>query len=405
MKKSNWQIIFIAIIFVRVLLFIFPSFHIDMGTWEVWSYRLINLGFSNFYSKDFYTEYFPGFLYFLWLIGHIYHFLFPNLSFSSFQFEIVLKIVTTIFDLGTSLLIYKIVKRLKPKFAYLSAVLYFSNPAVIFNASIWGQIDGIYTFFLLLSSYLLIEKLKPIKSIFFSSIALVMKPQAIFFLPVLFSDLIKNSKSRIFFYSIIFLIIFSLAQVFPFFPLNPIQGFIQVTQRSINLYPYTSLFAFNFWGILGLHPWHLDSQIFILSLKTWGIIMYGLSLVAILLPILKKNKDKSQLLYLSFALSFFSSFLFLTRMHERYLFPVLAFYLIYAIYKRKLLIIYFLISFIHFLNLWYVYYYYNFVYNFRIEPNALYKFIDNFHNIFSALLIGSFFFILVSYYGFSKKTT
>ena len=37
--------------------------------------------------------------------------------------------------------------------AFLAAALYAFNPAVIFNAAVWGQFDAIYTFFLVLSLY------------------------------------------------------------------------------------------------------------------------------------------------------------------------------------------------------------------------------------------------------------
>lgn len=400
MNRNLW-ILFILIFVVRVLLFNFESFHIDMNTWEAWSYRIINVGINNFYSPNFYSEYFPGYLYLLWFIGTIYHFLFSKLSFSSFQFEILLKSLTTIFDLGTSYLIYKTVFLIKPKLAPISALIYFANPAIIFNSSIWGQIDGIYTFFLFLSSYLLIGKLKKYSSVFFSSVAFIIKPQAIFLLPVLLANIFKRYKLKPTLMSSLLIILLVLIFSLPFFPTNPVAGFIGMAQRSADLYSYTSLFAFNFWSLFGF--WRVDSQVFIISLKTWGIVLYGISLIAILFPVLKKAKNEPRLIYLSFALTFFSSFLFLTRMHERYLFPVLAFYLIYAIQNRKLMVIYFLISLIHLLNLWYVYYYYNFVYNFHTEPNTLYNYIDKYHTIFSVVLMASFSFILVHYYGFKIK--
>ncbi len=399
----DFLVSFVLVLLVRILLFNFPSFHIDMNTWEAWSYRLVNGGFSRFYSPNFYSEYFPGYLYLLWVIGVIYHFLFSKLSFSSFQFEVLLKSITTIFDLGTSYLIYKAVFSIKPKLAAISSLIYFANPAVIFNSSVWGQIDGIYTFFLFLASYLLIDKFKRYSSVFFSSIAFVIKPQAIFLLPVLLANIFKKYRLKSTIVSILLfvssIIIFSL----PFFPNNPISGFVAMSQRSADLYPYTSLFAFNFWGIFGF--WRPDSQTFIISLEQWGIVLYGISLIAIISPILQKAKNEPRLIYLSLALTFFSSFLFLTRMHERYLFPVLALYLIYAIQNRKLLIIYFLISLVHLLNLWYVYYYYDFVYNFHVVPNFLYNLIDSYKNIFSILLMVSFFFILVNYYGSKNKKT
>jgi len=404
--NKNFWIFFILVFLIRIFLFNFPSFHIDMNTWEAWAYRLVNGGFPNFYSKEFYSEYFPGYLYFLWVLGNIYHIIFSKLSFSSFQFEVLIKSVTTVFDLGTSYLIYKIVLSIKPKFAPIAALIYFVNPAVIFNSSVWGQIDGIYTFFIVLSSYFLIGKNKIFTSTLLSSIAFLIKPQAIFLLPISFFTTLKNQRLISTFSSVIIFTFLTFILSFPFFPSNPVTGFIGMAQRSADLYPYTSLFAFNFWSIFGW--WRLDSQSFIFSFKTWGIIFYSLSLIAIIIPNLLKKVKRIKLatFYSMLLLSFFSSFLFLTRMHERYLFPVLAVFLIYAISNKRALILYYLISVVHLLNLWYVYYYYDFIYNNpSIAPNALYNFIDSYHSLFSVFLIVSFFVILVHYYSpYVKKT-
>lgn len=376
-----------------------------MGTWEAWAYRLVNVGFSNFYSKEFFSEYFPGYLYILWAIGEIYHLIFSKLSYSSFQFEVVLKLVTTVFDIGTSYLIYKTVDLIKPKLAVLASLIYFANPAVIFNSSVWGQVDGVYAFFLVLSSYLLMNKNKYLSSAS-SSAALLIKPQAVFFLPILFIKVLKDHGFlRLLLAGSIFILVFLLFS-FPFFAKDLIGGIIGMSQRSADLYPYTSLFAFNFWGIFGW--WRIDLTTFFISFKNWGILVYFIFLIAISLPIFlnKTIKNNKELVYLSFTLSLFSGFLFLTRMHERYLFPVLAFYLVYAIKEKKHLIIYFFITLIHFLNLWYVYYYYDFLYNSTIHPNELYKLIDNYHNLLSLGLIGIFFYLLVNYYDRQiKKTT
>lgn len=369
-----------------------------MADWEAWSYRLVNVGLSNFYSANYFVDYFPGYLYILWIIGEVYHFIFPNLSFATFSFEVLIKSVTTLFDLGATFCIYKIVHKYNSKLASISALLYLANPAVIFNSSIWGQIDGVFTFFLVYSCYLLTEIKKPLKSSFFYSIALLIKPQSLALYTVIILQNFKSFKKDIlavFFVTFITPIVLST----PFFINNPILGLFNLSTSSINIYPYSSLFAFNFWGIFGW--WQNDNMIFLnVSYKAWGIILYIIFLFSIIYPLIK-NKLTSPKLYFAYSLSFLIFYLFLTRMHERYLFPFLAFILIAAIINKSKILVgfYFLISLIHFINLWYVYYYYNFIYNTtKINSNFFYQFVSNNHGILSLILILCFIAILTFYY-------
>lgn len=396
--KRMVKLLFILILTLRIILFNLQSFHIDMTDWESWSYRLINLGISNFYSGNYFVDYFPGYLYILWIIGKVYHFIFPSLSFASYNFEIIIKFVTTLFDLGTAFYVYKIVHKYSSKLASASALLYLANPAVIFNSSVWGQIDGVFTFFLVYSCYLLTEIKKPLKSSFFYSIAILIKPQSLALFPVMILQNFKSFKRNILavlFITFITPVILSI----PFFINNPIFGLINLSTNSINVYPYSSLFAFNLWGIFGW--WQSDNiSFFNLTYKTWGIILYAFSTFLIIYPIIK-NKLTPQRLYIAYSLSFIVFYLFLTRIHERYLFPFLAFILIASfINKSKILIgFYFLISLIHVFNLWYVYYFYNFVYNnIKSDSNLLFKFITDYHIIFSIVLILSFISITLLYY-------
>ena len=61
----------------------------------------------------------------------------------------IVKLTPNLFDLGTALLIYVFVRKQSSfKLAIAATALYAFNPAVIFNAAVWGQYDAIYTFFL-----------------------------------------------------------------------------------------------------------------------------------------------------------------------------------------------------------------------------------------------------------------
>lgn len=366
-----------------------------MNDWKAWTIKLQNVGPSNFYSQNYFSDYFPGYLYILWFAGYLSHFL--SISVNSFQFEILIKSITTIFDIGSAFLIFKIVSNYNENWAKLTSVFYLINPAVVFNSSVWGQVDGIFTFFLILSSFYLIERKKIFKSSFMTGLAILTKPQSLAILPILLINYFHLKLEKIVKLLIILILTVFLFSV-PFFPVNPIFGLLQSALSSLNVYPYTSLYAFNLWAVIGW--WKPDNLSFILNYKTWGTVLYIVSVILIAIPLLKKKIDPKQY-YFAASLSFLSFFLFPTRIHERYLFPFLAFILIVAIIKKSKLLFgaYILSSVIHFLNLWFVYYYYDFIYNnTKLTNNILYSFINNNYRILSFLMVTLFIFLLVIYY-------
>lgn len=371
------KILLVLVLILRINLFVLPSFKVDMNSWKAWSYKLAQVGPSNFYSPNYFSDYFPGYLYILWISGSLFNLF--SMPITGLLFEFFLKFVTSLFDIGSAFYIYKIASRYSKKWAYFAPILYLANPAVIFNSSVWGQIDGIFTFFLLMSAQFLFEKKEIYKSLVSLSLGILVKPQSLAFMPILFTHLWNNFPKN-FLKSSLFGLLVILILSFPFFPKNPIFGLVDLGSKSQDVYQYTSLFAFNFWGIFG--AWKPDNLGFILSLKTWGIVLYLCSIVLISLPLLKRSlrsedlrkKVKTGQLYFAISLSLFSFFLFLTRMHERYLFPFLAFFLIAAIIQKSktFLTFYFLTSILHFINLWFVYYYYNFVYE---NSSSAYNFV------------------------------
>ncbi len=390
---------FAVIVLIRVVLFSQPSFQIDMTAWQAWAARLVELGPMNFYDKNIWTNYTPGYLFFLWIIGLLFNGIF-NIPFFSSTFIYLIKFTTTIFDIATAILIFKVLKEYTNKsWPILGFILYLGNPAVIFNTSVWGQIDGILTFFILLSLYLITEKNKPLLSSTFFAEAFFIKPQTIAILPLYTLIILQRFKKKLIkIVAVIFLIFISYSLLF--FPKNIFFGLLNLVVQMTKDYPMTSLYAFNIWAILGW--WQNDSiKLMGISYAFLGFFIYALFLILILAPsIIKQSKDKFYL-YFSYALSVMAFYLFPTRVHERYLLPFFAFFLIAAMLRKSkfLLLIYIIVSIINFVNLWYVYYYYNYIYNNpAFRNNMLYLFIDNNYQLLSALLIFCFLIVLAVYY-------
>ena len=272
------------------------------------------------------------------------------------------------------------------------------NPALIFNSAIWGQIDGFLTLFLLLSVSFLSQNLAAAAA-FFWSVSFLIKPQSIALTPLFAFYLIQQKMKKITPFTLIFILTTFLLS-FPFFS-NNLMGIINLFLQMVNDYKYTSLFAYNFWGIIGF--WINDSQsFFLLTYQQLGFLLLGIYLIYILFLYFKKGVS----LYTVSALLFLAFFFLPTRVHERYLYPGLIFLLITAgVYKSVPLYLSALIlSLLHLLNLYYVYVYYNEIF-FNLPKTlyqvTLYKTLENNSQLLSA--ISFIMFIIISWAVFKLK--
>lgn len=240
--------------------------------------------------------------------------------------------------------------------------MYVFNPAIFFNSSIWGQYDSISIFFLLLSTWAIINK-KPLLMASFFAIALSLKPQAIFFAPMALILTLTNTKPMKWFFSLCIFLLTTLIIYLPFFPKNPFYGIYLVNSTLAGTYTCTSCFAFNFWGIFG--NWQNDLNLsFGIPKIYWGITMLIIFLTLFFITKPIKKKFEYPYVFLTSALSVMACYTFLTRMHDRYLFSFFPFLLLAALLLRSKVLTYFYVfmSALHFLNLYYVYIYYSVIY-------------------------------------------
>jgi predicted membrane-bound dolichyl-phosphate-mannose-protein mannosyltransferase len=342
--KSNIFWLLLAALTLRIGLSSFGTLRLDQGTFVAWSMGLASDGFRSFYNG--WSDYLPGYLYILWLLGKAPAFI-PD--------TLLYKIPAIISDLVTGYLIYKI---LSGKKGIIGAAIYLFNPAVFANSAMWGQVDSLTALFSVLSIYLL-----PI-NIYFSSISLaigtLIKPQAAFIAPVIFILLIRNKYSsvKIFSYLILGLGIF----VIGFLPFQNGPNFFNfIIERltvSANQYPHTAVNAFNFWGLFG--QWKDDNLYFQLG-------GYVLFVITFLLFVWKTWKYKNPN-YLLTTFAFLFSFMFFTRMHERHLLPAIAPLTILAAGEFLYLIPLIGLSIVYVLNLYYSYQWVTYDFKVSFEP-------------------------------------
>ncbi|OGE19032.1 hypothetical protein A3D83_00195 [Candidatus Daviesbacteria bacterium RIFCSPHIGHO2_02_FULL_41_10] len=384
--------IFILILLIRIFLSLLPSYEVDLRGWRFWSDRMTTLGPANFYSREIFTDNPPGFLYVFWTIGEIQKNFLPEVQYGSVLSDLLLKFPSNLADLLTGFIIYLIIKKHKnQKTALTGFLLYTLNPAIFFNSSIMGQFDGSAALFSLLSVYFLIKNNRsPELSALSFAISWAIKPQSIVLVPLLILLTLTSQKPLRWLTAGFTFLISSLIIYFPFFPQNPLYGLYYVNHAMTGIFTCTSCFTFNFWGIFG--NWKDDLiNFFNLPLLYWGFILTALSFIPIFLfkPFLKRFREP--FIYFTAAVSIMASFTFLTRMHERYIFPFFAFFLIAAllIKSRKLILFYIIYSAFNLLNLYFPYAYYN------TELKLTPIFIDHLFRNFSFLSILGFVLFLI----------
>ncbi len=337
---------------LRLIFANFPGFFVDTNTFFAWSIRVLETGFGGFYSADVWTSYTPGMIYVFYLLGMLKVIFLPNDA----QYYIILKLPSIFADLVLSYFVYKqLLKTSGKHIAFYGLAFCLFNPVLIFNASIWGAYDGLMTLFLFLSIYYLNQK-KLISSSIYLGLSLLIKPQAIALAPVFGLYILKNfsikTVVKLALPALLTIIILSV----PYFPNSPIFGVFDLIIKMSQDYKANSLFAYNTWGSFGF--WIDDStNLWFLPYRIWGIILFGSFWIYFYLIFYKKKLD----VFLFSSLAFLFFFFLPTRVHERYLFSAIPFLIVTALfYKSKmLLMLTAILSFLHLINLYFVYVYYN----------------------------------------------
>lgn len=389
LKDKIFIILILTGLMLRLVLAMLPGFHIDVSAWFAWAVRLNKEGFTNFYSDEIWTNYTPGFLYILGFLGFIKNILQINDTI----FYFILKIPAIIAETILGIFIYRLSIKKTLVWAQAAVALILLNPAIIFNSTIWGQIDGLLSLMMLLSIYLLGQK-KIILSSVTLGLSFLIKPQATAIFPVFGLYLIKNFSLKYIFQSILAIISIVLVLSIPLFTNQPF-GLIELFSKMVSDYSYSSLFAYNFWGVVGF--WINDSQKWNgLSYQTIGYIFLFVYWITISCFYLKRKLS----LYALASLALLGFYFLPTRVHERYLYPALVFLILIStnLKSKLLLFLTFILNIIHFLNLYYVYVYYNEFYlklpKVLYNP-FLYNFLDSNGRILS--LISTIIFIIITF--------
>lgn len=290
-------------------------------------------GLFNVYSGTS-IDYPPLYIYVLSAIGKL-----VSLPALDTYFTLLLKIPSILADVVTAYIIFKLArKKLSMEWSLVLAAFYIFNPAVFINSAVWGQVDSFFTLLITAALLMLSNGKIGFSSMLFTA-SILMKPQGIIFLPVLFFELVRQKSIKTFLKAGLFAVFTGAVIILPFELNEGLAWIFNLFFKTVGEYKYASVNAFNFFNLLGAN-YKGDSQtLFLLSYHTWGMIFIVLvSLFSWFVYYKAKNRE------FAFAAALFliaGVFTLSARMHERYLFPAVALAILAFIYlkdKRLLLI-------------------------------------------------------------------
>jgi Gpi18-like mannosyltransferase len=311
----------LAAFLVRVAFFSSPGYQIDTTDFTLWFQHSADGGIRTFYSNNYWCDYPPFNIFFFWIFGSLANAL---SAFGSTAFLYIMKLPANLFDIGTALLIFVFVrKRVSFKMSLLATALYAFNPAVIFNAAVWGQFDPIYTFFLVLSLVILLDW-KPkwtALAVVAYMLGVLTKPQSIALAPLVIYLGLRhlNWNWKRITVALAAAVATVFAVILPFEWTNPITFISSKYFGAYATYPYTTLNAFNIWAFGGM--WVSD----VIVPYAIGWSLFGaLALFTVYLVHKRYGLSNDVLVLFAALVLLFGFFMLPTRIHERYLFPAMA---------------------------------------------------------------------------------
>lgn len=290
----------------------------DLALFHYWGNYAYSTGMLNFYHGEFFVDYPPGYIYVLYFIawlGDILH-----IVYGSAGFLVLYKLPAIVADLIASLFVFKIAKKKCSLPISLGLMLiYWFNPVVLIDGSVWGQVDSIFALILVMSIAYFMDKRIVLASVLFAITALI-KPQAFIFMPivllVLFYERRWKTAGICALYGFGTFILLALPL---FLKGDGIWQLIELYKGTLSSYAYGSLNAYNLYSLFGYNWKPIEDTFIGLKLSAWGNIGIGLAVLYAGWIGLKGKFKHEQLNFIA-AVLISIVFILVTKMHERYMF-------------------------------------------------------------------------------------
>ncbi len=374
--KPIFKVLFFA--FILKLVVSFLVWHPDVNNHIDWGIRFWQYGPAKFYAPESNVWSFtwpnqpPGTMYMFAAVRKLYEVLFAFFSYLHFDLKVfpgsfllyfeqslypaLTKLPGILSDLGIAYVIYKIIfKELKvsEKVATIGAIVFLINPATWYNSTIWGQYDSVINFLALLAFYFLLKR-ELMPAILAISISLYIKASLLIFLPIFAVIALRQKYNLKKWLIAIVSTLFVIGLItLPFSNGEPFVWLLNLYKDKVftNQLQIITANAFNLWAALtGISEQPQTLPFLGLTFQYWSYILFLFFFAPVLVFVYRKQDFKTAVW--SLAITAFASFMLLTNMHERYLYPVFPYFTILVATQIELVANYTAVSIISLLNMY-----------------------------------------------------
>ncbi len=178
----------LGLTFRVIIAYLLPGsgFSNDIGAFQYWASNLATQGLHGFYDRDFFHDYTPGYLYVLWLVGLIGQ--------VAGGVGDLIKVPPIIADLGLAYLVWSMTLELGAgrRAARIGALIVVINPITWFDSVVWAQVDSFGLVFLLLGLRELWRD-RPERAAIFTVLGAIIKPQLGILVPIVAAVTIRRA--------------------------------------------------------------------------------------------------------------------------------------------------------------------------------------------------------------------
>jgi len=370
----------IAAALILRLILSFWGEHSDIVNFYWWAMDIYNNGFNGFYDRTIANAmratYPPISNYILWLVALMHGFFwkifwFLNIKISIFPSNLMYwweskygwyflnKLPIVLADTGVVWVIYKIVEILKnKKSALIASSLFAFLPTFWYGSAIWGQTESLFMLPVLLAFYFLINK-KNYTSIFFYVVSVFIKPTVFVIFPIYILWWLKKRRIKEIVISVAASSAFAYLLYYPFHPTNTILWAANFYRTGLGgELNYIQANSFNFWSLIfGFENIQDKMKFLSIPLDLWGYILYLISITPITIKLLRYKNIDSKAWLLVTVLVAFAAYMFLPRMHERYLYPAILFLIPVVVLFKELKTFFWSVTTIYLINLYHFWWY------------------------------------------------
>ncbi|KKQ25768.1 MAG: hypothetical protein US62_C0005G0012 [Candidatus Woesebacteria bacterium GW2011_GWA1_37_8] len=370
-------VVFVTALFLRICM-IFVGYHGDLNNNISWGLLSLERGLRGFYESGNWPFSAPNqppltillfyAISYLWkIITDLVWFLNNNIGIFPSPFVwfwgkwgmiILIKLPSLLADLGIGWVIYRFLKdgllekSHNKKSVMLLTILWLFNPISWYNSSVWGQTDPIVNLLGLAAIFSLLNKKLTKFGVLFT-LSLLFKGSLAIFVPFLFLVALLQKYSLKVWLNTFIYASFTVVLVSLWFHPG-----IDLFSWLFNLYStrfipgeigYLTANAFNFWWLINPGK-YLDSNVFMrVPYRIWGVLIFVVSTILVSYKSFRNTTNAN--IVFSLAITAISAFLFMTRIHERYMYPFFPVATILLLYYPKLIYIYAILSATFLLNM------------------------------------------------------